>query len=641
MNQIARALLGGEICPPAPWPASWTLLGADDTPPATPPWLAPPGQPLDLVLPDRRLRVIARASAQPEGVVLTLLDLEEQRAIAARLQESEDRYRSLTELISDYAYELTVDNQGRLVPYWVTDAFQRVTGFHIEEMLAQGGLKSIVLAADHGVLRRHIRAVMGGHAHACELRIKTRGGAVRWIRDYARPIFDEQGGRVVGVLGASRDITEEKLLNPLTGLPNLAAFQDRLGVAIERLARDPRSSLSVLYVDFDHFHVFNHSLGWAAGDTLLRTLGQRLREAVRPGDTVAHLRGDEFAVLLTELPNPTDAIRMTEALLSAISAPVELAGTEVTPSASVGVAFARGHHEQVSDLLQAAQTALSRARSRGGGRYEVYDPAMFRASLARLRKESALRAALSRGDFPVFYQPIVSLSDGALSGFEALVRWRDPERGLVGPQQFVPLAERTGLIVDIGGAVLLAACQQLAAWSAEVPAARSLAVSVNVSPQQLHEDSLIEHIDAALAASGVAPERLQLEITETALVEGPEANVDRVARLKERGVRVGLDDFGTGYSSLSWLQVFPVDTLKVDRSFIRELDGPSGDAGIVGTIVALARHLGLVVVAEGIETADQRRVVEALGCEFAQGFLFARPLPAEAATALVRRWPRW
>ncbi|MCB9794202.1 MAG: EAL domain-containing protein [Alphaproteobacteria bacterium] len=602
----------------------------------------PEGELIHVTWPDGRratllveARPIRAELGQVVGALTTFEDLTEKEALRRQVRSEEYRYRALTELVSDYTYELAVDEDNRLTPVWVTDAFEGITGYALEELIALGGLRVLVLPADHGVLRRQFKACMTGQEFTCEVRIRTKRDEVRWMRSFTRPIIDPTEGRVVRVIGAARDISDEKLLSPLTGLPNLTAYRDRVAVALDRLERRPGMMLAVAYIDFDHFHVVNQSFGYPAGDALLRIHGDRLTKFARPGDSAAHLRGDEFSMLFTDLRYPDEALALAEKLLARIAEPAELEGTNVVLTASMGLAFAEDDGANPDDLLRCAQTAASRARALGGGRFEVYDPEMMHAMRERLRLESALRRAIQGGELRVHYQPIVDLRSGVLSGFEALVRWTDPHYGPVSPDSFIAVAEETGLIIGLGEYVLQQACARLADWYRAFPGLPALSISVNLSPVQVIQGELLFRLDRALRQTGLAPSRLRLEITESTLMRDPDAAIELLEQVRERGVRVGVDDFGTGHSSLSLLHRFPVDSLKVDRAFVHELGESEHADGIVSTIVALARHMRLELIAEGVETEDQARSLLELGVQLGQGYLFSKAVPGETADKMV------
>jgi len=455
-----------------------------------------------------------------------------------------------------------------------------------------------------------------------------------------------QGSKDVRVVVAHEDITqrkmaEEQLLHDafhdsLTDLPNRALFMDRLRRAILRTKRQENYRFAVLFLDLDGFKVVNDSLGHATGDQLLIAIGRRLEQGMRRGDTLTRLGGDEFAILADDIRDISDATLMAERIRDDLKAPFNLGGHEVFATGSIGIALGTRDRERPEDLLRDADTAMYRAKALGKERHVVFDQAMHTSVVERLRLETDLRRAIERREFQVHYQPIIVLGTGRIAGFEALLRWDHPERGWIAPSAFVPVAEETGLILPIGLWILRAACRQLHEWQSLSPALASLMMSVNLSSKQLVEPDLVEQIDQILQETGLAPEHLKLEITESVIMEHPPSAAEVLKRLKDRGICLSLDDFGTGYSSLSYLHRFPIDTLKVDRSFINRLDVEDGDPVIVQTIMALAHNLGMQVIAEGIETSGQVERLKAMGCQYGQGYFFSRPVDGDSAGALLR-----
>lgn len=418
----------------------------------------------------------------------------------------------------------------------------------------------------------------------------------------------------------------------LTGLPNRALFQDRLRHALDLFHRHPDRGFAVMIVDLDRFKRVNDSFAHLAGDRLLAAVADRLRVGMRDGDTVARFGGDEFALLLEDVPGAGEALRAAEHVQSALAAPFVIEGHELVVTASLGIALSEPGTEP-DELVRKADTALYRAKELGGGQCEVFDRAMHARALARLRLETELRHAAERGEFAVVYQPIVALDDGRVAGFEALVRWRHPERGELAPGSFLDVAEETGLVVHIDRWVLREACIQLRRWRALHPEIEPQ-MTVNLSARQFTQGGLVEHLEATLAETGVDVDWIRLEITEGVLVGRAEEAV--LAELRARGVHLLIDDFGTGHSSLGYLHRLPISALKVDRSF---LSGSEGNFAIVGAVVTLAHHLGMDVVVEGVERPDQLDRVRGIAADYAQGYLFSRPLDASAAEALLlRRW---
>lgn len=442
----------------------------------------------------------------------------------------------------------------------------------------------------------------------------------------------------------TREISERKraeteleriaFYDTLSGLSNRALFLDRLDQALRRAARHARS-IAVMFLDLDNFKVVNDSLGHEAGDCLLVTVAERLQECLRAGDTAARFGGDEFTVLLEDVVGEQDAAAAAERILAALCAPVSLRGHELVPSASIGIALSNPGHDTPESLLRNADLAMYRAKTSGKGRYELFDPSMGASAMDRLQLEADLRHAIERDELRVVYQPILELETGRIREVEALLRWLHPERGVIPPLRFIPIAETTGLIIPIGQWVLEQACHQARAWQLAYPTEPPLIISVNLSVRQFRHPKLAEDIARALREAELDPACLKLEITESVVMEEGEAAVATLWELKRLGVHLAVDDFGTGYSSLNYLLRFPVDTLKIDRAFISGLGSDDQSAAIVRSVIGLAKGLNLAVTGEGIETPEQLGQLRELGCDQGQGYYFARPLAAEAVAALL------
>ncbi len=420
----------------------------------------------------------------------------------------------------------------------------------------------------------------------------------------------------------------------LTGLPNRTYFMDRLEDALARSARND-SPVAVLFLDLDRFKLVNDTLGHAAGDRLLVEAGKLLKRQVRAGETIARLGGDEFTFILEGLRDHHGAELMAQRVLSAFSTPLLIQGHEIQISASVGIAVNSGGPCQPDELLRKADVALYQAKSDGRACVRVYAPEKGSASIERLEMDAGLRAAIQQDELLLYFQPEVNLTTGRIEGFEALVRWQHPSRGLLLPLAFIPTAEETGLIRSIGRWVLTRACQEAVDWQARFPDHPRLRVSVNVSPLEFRDRGLVGEVARTLEQTGLDPALLKLEIVETALMNDADATLAILHGFRDLGVKLAIDDFGTGYSSLSYLQKFPVDTLKIDRSFIRNAKPQSREHNIIKSIVALAHALGIDVTAEGVETSEQLSILVSSGCDRAQGYLFARPLPAEALVSFL------
>ncbi len=496
-------------------------------------------------------------------------------------------------------------------------------------------------------------------AFESEHRMLHAGGGYRWVltRGLAVRPNGSNGGNCDGayrMAGSQSDITarkaaEERLLHdafhdPLTGLPNRALFMDRLGMAIAHAKRRLSYTFAVLFIDLDRFKNVNDSLGHGVGDELLVAVARRLESCLRPGDTVARLGGDEFTILLDEVADVEHAVQVAQRMHREMSRPFRVQGHEVFVTMSLGITVgAGGDYDRPEDVLRDADTAMYGAKTSGKSRDAVFDPNMHDRAVALLQLETDLRRAVERSEFEIHYQPIISLSCGKIDAFEALLRWRHPRRGLLCPDSFVPVAEDTGLIVPIGWWVLHEACSQLADWQSRPWGGEHLAVTVNLSGRQFMQGDLVQRIEDILYRTGIRSGSLRLEITESTIMEQAEEAVEKLLALRRLGVKLYIDDFGTGYSSLSYLHRLPVDALKIDRSFISEMDSGGGDerSEIVGTIVTLARTLRMDVAAEGIETAEQVTRLRALACHYGQGYFFSKPLGRTAAGGLIQAGASW
>jgi diguanylate cyclase (GGDEF)-like protein len=476
-----------------------------------------------------------------------------------------------------------------------------------------------------------------------------REGSFRWMLSRGVAVRDASG-KVLRMAGSQTDITEGKVSDPLTGLPNRLLFIDRVGRLVKRTKRHKDQLFAVLFMDLDGFKMINDSMGHLIGDQLLIGVASRLEKCLRSTDTVsrigetftvARLGGDEFTVLLDHIKDPSDAKRAAERMMKALASPFILGGKEVFTSVSIGIALSNSSYEQAEDILRDADTAMYRAKSLGKARYEVFDADMRASVIARLQLETDLRHALEREEFRNFYQPIVDLASGEIVGFEALLRWQHPTRGLLGPEEFIPVAEETGLIRELGWWNLREACRQISEWRAALAAHSHLTISVNLSAKQFLQPNLVEDIRKFLRELALAPEALKLEITESTVMADPAAAVEMLQQIKSLGIRLAIDDFGTGYSSLSYLHRFPLDTLKIDRSFISGMGEEGEGMEIARTILPMANNLRLDVVAEGVETIQQVAMLKKLHCKYAQGFYFSRPLSAEGTAALLAGGLTW
>ena len=441
-----------------------------------------------------------------------------------------------------------------------------------------------------------------------------------------------------------QQLVRDALHDSLTGLPNRAFLMERIKFTIAHARENYAHMYALLFIDLDRFKVINDSLGHFMGDLLLVAVSKLLQECVRENDIVARLGGDEFVILLDGIKNVQDAIFVGNRIQKRLQLPFELKGHSIFTSASIGIVFgSNSQYENPCDLMRDADIAMYRAKDSGKGRYTIFDQAMYNETLRLVKLENNLRLALQRNELMMYYQPIFSLDSNNLVGFEALVRWRHPERGFISPTEFIPIAEDTGLIVDIGEWILKEACEQLQKWRQQfsnLPLVSSMKMSINLACQQLQQPNFIERLDRILLETGLNGRFLRLEITESALIE-PGGNIQNILKqIRHRNIKLSIDDFGTGYSSLSYLRRFPIDNLKIDRSFIEQMNFDSENFEIVRLIITLAKTLGMDTISEGVETLQQLNQLKALGCEFGQGYLFSKPLEPRVVESILAQYPR-
>ncbi len=588
----------------------------------------------------RWIKVHAELDAEP-GSAKRLLgfaqDITERRRIEAVMVESEARYRSVVDNIREVVFQ--ADTEGRWT--FLNPAWEEITGYSVHESLGKP-FHGFVHPADRPGSDREYQALMRGDKliSRSELRYLTRQGDFRWIEVNLRVTVDDER-RIVGCAGTMRDITEQreaerKMLqlahyDPVTDLPNRILALDRLEQLL-KASRRTGELVAVLFLDLDHFKKANDTLGHEAGDELLREAARRLLDDVREQDTVARFGGDEYLILLGGLNHAVEAQPVTEKLLESFRDPFHLLGRELMLTASVGIAIAPSDGTSAQDLLRNADMAMYQSKVEGRNTYHFFTESMNRDVERRLAIEEQLRGAMNRNELSLVFQPLIDLSTGASVSAEALVRWYNPALGEVPPEEFIPIAEQTGLIDVIGHFVLEKALHHAAQWRQDHPGFR---VSVNVSPQQFRDQRLAERIGRALQDAGLPGEALQVEITESVLLSGRTQAGDALNELKRVGVGIAMDDFGTGYASLSYLRHFPFDTLKIDRSFVGDISEDPRDCDLVIASLALAHSMGLSVVAEGVETHAQLALLREHRCQLAQGFLFGKPLAADAFTALI------
>ena len=500
--------------------------------------------------------------------------------------------------------------------------------------------------ADRAKVKQSVEDHIAGRSPHFEVesRMAHKDGVFRWMLTRGLMIADENG-TPVRMAGSQTDITEGKVADPMTGLPNRLLFLDRLSRVIARWRRHPDRLFAVLFLDLDGFKLVNDSLGHAAGDQLLAQVAKRLEGALRQSDTVmrvddpftiARLGGDEFAIILHDLTEPADASLVAQRLLRELSRPFAIGDKELFSSMSIGIALSTLCYEHPEDYVRDADTAMYRAKAHGKGRYEVFDANMRELITRRLEIENDLRRALERNEFRNYYQPIISLDAGTIVAFEALLRWEHPTRGLLEPSEFIPVAEESGMIRELGWWALEEACRSVAVWRTLHTLFASLAMNVNLSVKQFVDPSFAVRLEALLRECKLPEGTLKLELTESSLMGDSVAAVTLLSQFKALGVSLAIDDFGTGYSSLSYLHRFPLDTLKIDRSFTDAMgSNPKQESMISRTILPLANHLGLDVVAEGVETIEQAAMLKELRCKYAQGFLYSRPVKAEQVLTML------
>jgi diguanylate cyclase (GGDEF)-like protein/PAS domain S-box-containing protein len=556
--------------------------------------------------------------------------LAERARTEAALRESEQRYALALEGSNDGLWDWKFEGD----TLHVSARFKRILGLDPDAPVSN--------AAEDWIGRSHpddlprFRDAMQAHLErnetphlSIELRARHADGTWRHVHVRGKAVRDATG-KAVRMAGSLTDVTLARGRDPLTGLASRVLYLDRLEHAFQRAVRDPKATFALLFLDLDRFKNVNDSLGHDAGDELLVAIARRLEGCVRVVDTVARLGGDEFVVLLDDAREPDGPTRVAQRIIDEFSRPFVIRGREVFTGTSIGIANSSAHYKTPGELLRDADNAMYRAKAAGRGSFVVFDPAMHQRAVHVLSVESGLRRALDENHLEVHYQPVVELGSGKPLGFEALVRWRSPERGLVSPAEFIPVAEDSSLIVLLDLHVLRVAAAQLATWRARFG---DLSVSVNASRRHFSRPSYVGDVHQALDAAGLPPSALRLEVTESIALDSPGVLHAQLGRLHELGVRLYVDDFGIGYSSLSMLHTLPFAGIKLDRSFISTLDAPAPSTELVRAMLAMAQALRLDVVAEGIETDGQHQRLLELGCARGQGYRFARPMTAEAATA--------
>jgi len=579
--------------------------------------------------------------------------------IRRRLAEQDELFQLISENAADMI--AVVDGTGRRL--YNSPAYQKVLGYSSEELSATSSLEQIHPNDRQRVLEAAAKARLTGRGETLEYQIRHKDGSWRTLESTASVIPDTNG-KTEKLVIVNRDITERKRAEQmlahnafhdgLTNLPNRNLFVDRLRHAFTLSRRHSDYKFAVLFIDVDEFKVFNDSLGHTAGDGLLIQIGRRLTASLRGMDTVsrpgtstetdpsasenrlARVGGDEFTALLEDIHDPSDAIRVAERIQQRLAIPFEVDAHEIVLTASVGIALSSASYTEAEDLLRDAEIAMYRAKRAGKARCEVFDTAMHAAAVKRLRLETNLRKALELGEFRTHYQPIMSLPTGRVAGFEALTRWQRPE-GLVMPGEFISVADETGLILPMNRLLLREACQMLRMWHSQFSSDPPLTMSVNITSRQFAEPDLASQIGEILKQTGTDPATVDLEITENIAMADADRSGRVLAELKGLGVHLSIDDFGTGYSSLSRLRRFPVDALKIDRTFIGSMSQDEETREIVRVIIMLAHTIGLKVVAEGVETEEQLQQLKQLNCELAQGYFFSKPADPATIQEFLRR----
>lgn len=562
------------------------------------------------------------------------------RDITARKRDETTRRLLAAALEQSADLVMIVDRQG-LISY-VNPALCAATGYTAEELIGSkpSVLKSGVQDAD--TYAELWRTILSGQPYQNVIINRRKDGSLYHEQKTITPLRDPASGYITHFVSTGKDISEALRLSerlnflafhdPLTGLANRARFLDLAGRALVQAARQ-RRACAVLYVDFDRFKVINETLGHGAGDQCLRGLGERLRERVRAMDSIARLGGDDFAVLLADLPGPETVPPIVTAVLEALKVPLNVGEREIFMSASVGISLYPDDGADVDTLLRNAEAAMYQAKRAGRGNYRFYSGELNARAQRRLELERYLHRALERKELRLYFQPQVALDSGMIVGLEALLRWQHPELGTVSPGEFIPVLEESGLIAPVGEWALRAACEQAVAWrAAGLPPVR---VAVNLSGVQFHRRDLLAHLSAVLADTGIEPSALELEVTESVMLQDVDGALDSLRAINHLGVRLGIDDFGTGYSSLAYLKQVPLHTLKLAQPFVHGLPKDRADCGIARAVIAMARSLDLTVVAEGVETEEQLAFLVREGCHAIQGYLFCRPIPAEETAALL------
>ncbi len=588
------------------------------------------------------LRVAPISWNHKPAYVVSLHDVTQRKHMEEALHESKERYRTVAD--HTYDYESWIAPDGRIL--YASPSCRRITGYVAERFASNTEfMERLLHEEDQELWREHMQV----HSHKghgnLDFRIRHADGRVRWICQTSNPVYNEDN-IYLGIRCSMRDITARKLMeeqlqhqalhDPLTDVGNRTLCLDRIMQGLERSKRRDDYFYAVAFLGLDRFKLINESLGHAFGDKLLVEVSGRLLKSVRELDTVSRFGGDEFVLFLEELGSPREAVQIIKRVCERLRRPFEIDGRQVCITASLGVVLSPADYKKPADLLRNATIAMYRAKEAGRDRFKIFNSRMLESVVRQMHLENDLRRGIKEQEFYLEFQPVVHLAGGRLLGFEALLRWSHPRHGTVMPSTFIPLAEETGMIIELGRWVLEDSCRVMQRLMEDFPWAYNLFMSVNISGRQFSQPGLVDCVKRALQNSWIPAENLKLEITETTIMENAELATEKLHRLKELGVTLSIDDFGTGYSSLAYLQRFPLDNLKIDISFVRMMETSSENLEIVKAIIDLAHNLGLEVVAEGVENPLQRQTLGALGCEYAQGYLFSPPVSLEQARELVR-----
>jgi len=599
------------------------------------------------------INVVGKMEGQLQDLIKKI---QSSQAQSDRLQAvahlSEQRFRDLVQGVDAIVWEADAANYQFT---FVSQQAEEILGYPIEQWRTSADFQTRYLHPDdrEQVVKLYQLATSEAKEQVIEYRAIAADGRVLWLRDLVQVVKDEAGkalllrGVVVDITkfkNAEEQLRHDALHDVLTGLPNRALFMHRLRQVVELAKRSQDYLFAVLFLDLDHFKVINDSLGHKIGDQLLIEISRRLEMCIRACDTVARLGGDEFVILLENIKNVSDATYVAERIQQELALPLNLSGHDVFATTSIGIALSTTGYDRPENLLRDADTAMYQAKSLGKARYQVFDTTMHTQAVAMLQMESDIRRAIEHQEFRLYYQPIVSLTTGNITGFEALVSLWHPERGLVSPAEFMPTAEKTGLIIAISEWVLRQACHQMRLWQLQFPSTPPLTISVNLSSKSFKQPGLVKQIKQTLHTSGLDACSLKLEITESVIMENNTLAKAMLSQLQALGVHICLDNFGTGYSSLSYLHRFPINTLKIDRSFVSNMsigDDENSKSQIIQTIIALAHRLGTDVIAEGVETKEQLAQLRQMRCKNAQGYFFSKPVNSKAAETLMAAQPQW